>query len=185
MDRITQAFQKYDRSNFVLPQYRQTADVDEALPIGQGQTISQPSTVRMMLEWLDIHPGQQILDVGSGSGWTTALLAFLASPKGWVYGIERIPELLQLGKDNCFKAGVKNASFFAAGDATGLEEYAPYDRILVSASADEIPESLKTQLSLDGKMVIPVHNDIHVLTKLDEDKWDSQIHPGFAFVPLL
>ena len=185
MDRIDQAFEVVDRANFVPKELRDAVDIDAPLPIGYGQTNSQPYTVRLMLEWLDPQPGEKILDVGSGSGWTTALLAHLVGAKGWVYAVERIPELVEFGQDNAERTGVKNASFFQAGDEFGLPEEAPYDRILVSASADQLPQELIDQLKVGGKMVIPVQHDILEITKKTKEDLDIKKHGGFAFVPLL
>ena len=182
---LDEAFESVDRREFVPPYLRQSAYIDTALPIGYGQSISQPYTVRLMLEWLDVKPGQKILDVGSGSGWTTALLSHLIGSKGKVYAVERIPELLEFGRDNCERQGIKNAEFFPAGDEFGLPDQAPYDRILVSASADKLPDELVGQLKVGGKMVIPIQEDILVITKTAKDKLDIQKHQRFVFVPLL
>src|SRR3990167_6480482 len=98
---VAEAFKAVPRSYFLPPKIRTQADLDSALPIGHGQTISQPYTVRLMLNWLDVKPGNNILDVGSGSGWTTALLAYLTGPRGRVIAIERLPELVKTGAHNC------------------------------------------------------------------------------------
>src|SRR5450830_1043363 len=98
MDTISNAFNEIDRVDFVPNDQKSRAHLDIPLPIGHGQTISQPYTVRRMLEWLDARAGDIILDVGSGSGWTTVLLSFIVGPDGVVYAVERIPELLKFGK---------------------------------------------------------------------------------------
>ena len=183
--KIDQLFDTVDRANFVPKVLRGSVDIDAPLPIGYGQTNSQPYTVRLMLEWLDPQPGDNVLDVGSGSGWTTALLSHLVGSKGRVYGVERIPELVELGQENCGRAGVKNAQFFTAGDEFGLPEEGPYERILVSASADNLPQELVDQLKVSGKMVIPVQNDILEITKKSAADLNIEKHPGFVFVPLL
>jgi len=185
MDPIEKAFEEVKRRNFVPDDQQNYADVDTALPIGLGQTISQPTTVWLMLEWLEAEPGNKILDVGSGSGWTTALLSFLVGPKGKVYAIEKIPELMEFGRENCRRAGVKNAKFYQAGQAFGLPKYAPYDRILVSASASKLPQELLGQLADGGKLVIPVGNDILEIEKSGKNAVETKIHPGFVFVPLV
>ncbi len=183
-DKLAVAFKVAARENFVLPIMKDQAYLDQPLPINEFQTISQPSTVYMMLEWLDPKPGDRTLDVGSGSGWTTALLAHLVGQKGRVYAVERIPELVEFGHDNCVRLGVKNAEFYEAGENLGLTQYAPYDRILVSASAPSLPESLVEQLKIGGKLVIPVKNDILEITRTSVDGHMTIKHPGFVFVPL-
>jgi len=185
MDVIAKTFELIDRRDFVPLEYQDAADVDEPLPIGYGQTISQPSTVRSMLEWLSPQPGDKILDVGSGSGWTTALLARAVGDKGFVYAVEIIPELVEIGRSNCERVGIENAMFFQAGEVVGLPEYAPYDRILVSASAMRIPNDLRQQLKVGGRLVVPVHNDILVITKTSKTDWRTEIHTGYVFVPLV
>lgn len=185
-ERIEKAFAAVDRAKFMPPDVRNLAAVDEAMPIGYGQTISQPYTVGLMLRWLDPQPGDKVLDIGSGSGWTTALLSHLVGPKGRVYAVERIPELVDFGHENAERFGVNNAYFSTASEELGLAEEAPFDRILVSAAADEFPEELTHQLKVGGKLVIPVMHDILEVTKTSKQKGrDVRKHPGFVFVPLL
>jgi protein-L-isoaspartate(D-aspartate) O-methyltransferase len=158
---------------------------DSPLPIGFGQTNSQPTTVRMMLDWLEVKPGNKILDVGSGSGWTTALLGKLSGPKGRVYAVEIVPELVAFGRANCERIGVTNARFYQAKKRLGLPRYAPYQRILVSAAAREVPKELLEQLAPAGKMVIPVNYDVLEIEKRPDGQVDTIPHGGFAFVPLI
>jgi len=179
------AFAKFDRQNFIPKEIKNLANNDWALPIGYEQTISQPTTVKLMLHWLDAQPGDKVLDVGSGSGWTAALLSHIVGLKGKIYAVERVPELVEFGQENTQRAGVKNTQFFTAGEEFGLPAEAPFDRILVSASADELPQGLIDQLKVGGKMVIPVHNDILEITKKSDKDLDIKKHPGFVFVPLL
>ncbi len=185
MDRVDKAFQAIDRRNFLPVGYEQHAAIDAPLPIGYGQTNSQPFTVRLMLRWLDPRPGEKILDVGSGSGWTTALLAYQVGSKGKIYGVERVPELVQFGADNCRRVGIKNVEFFEAKKVIGLPLFAPYDRILVSASASKLPAELLEQLKVGGKLVIPIQDQIDVITKTDQNHYETETHPGFVFVPLV
>ena len=185
MDAIEQAFKKIHRKDFVPESLHGQVNIDAPLPIGFGQTISQPTTVRMMLEWLEVQPGEEVLDVGSGSGWTTALLSQIIGSKGRVFAVEKIPELVKLGRNNCNKAGIKNVEFFQSGKEYGLTEYSPYDRILVSASAEKLPEELLAQLKVGGKLVIPVKNDILEITKSSNHVYSSKTHSGFVFVPLV
>lgn len=185
MDKISQAFSNIHREHFVPQRLRHLSHIDSPLPIGYGQTISQPTTVQSMLHWLDPQIGDNILDIGSGSGWTSALLSNIVGQKGKVFAVERIPELMQFGRNNCENIGIKNVKFFQANRGYGLPRFAPYDRILVSASARRFPVKLLDQLKINGKLVIPINNDIHEVTKTSVDKYLSVIHHGYEFVPLL
>ena len=182
--RLTRAFHAVARRHFLPIDQQDLADMDVPLPIGYNQTNSQPSTVRRMLEWLDVAPGQVILDIGSGSGWTTALLAHLTGPDGRVDAVELVPELREFGEANCQATGVTNAHFYPATKLFGLPQKAPYDRILVSASANILPPELIEQLRPGGRLVIPVRNTIIVLTKNSDGAIYQQEHDGFVFVPL-
>ena len=185
MNDIANAFAKYPRHLFLPPEQVELSRLDAPLSIGYGQTNSHPSTVRSMLEWLEVEPGHTVLDVGSGSGWTTALLSHLTGPKGRVYAVEKVPELMHFGQTNCLSAGVKNARFYVSKDQLGLKKYAKYDRILVSASAPELPKQLLDQLKNGGKMVIPVKNAILEITKNSNEEIEIINHSGYVFVPLL
>lgn len=181
---IIEAFRNVDRADFVAD--AKAADVYEDYPlgIGRGQTISQPRTVAMMLEMLSPKEGQKILDIGSGSGWTTALLAYIAGESGSVIGVERVAELVRFGSFNLKKYNFKNAKIIEAGDELGIEGE-KFDRILVSAAAEEFPYGLKNQLKVGGKIVIPVQNSIYEMTKDENGELDGVEHYGFTFVPLI
>lgn len=183
--KLDRAFEKIDRANFLPHHLRDLAHVNLPVPIGHDQTNSQPSTVYKMLKWLDTQPGDKVLDIGSGSAWTTALLAHLVGEDGYVYGIDKIPELVQLGAENCRKISLKNINIQLAGDSLGLPSQAPFDRILVSASAKELPTELIDQLKIGGTMVVPVKNSIFILRKTGHDSHFTTEQPGFAFVPLV
>lgn len=185
MDSVTQAFDKFHRVDFLPKSTKALAGLDMPLEIGFGQTSSQPTTVRWMLEKLEVQPGEKVLDVGSGSGWTAALLSSIVGKKGEVYAVEKIPQLLKMGTDNCKKAKVGNVKFFEAGDKFGLLDEAPYDRILVSASADELPTDLIDQLKVGGRLVIPVRSSIMVIDKTGNRVYSCVEYPGFVFVPLV
>lgn len=182
--RIIEAFRSVDREDFVLPEYARSAYEDEALPIGYDQTISQPSTVAFMLELLGPQSGERILDVGSGSGWTTALLASAVGDAGSVVGVERIPALVAFGSKNLAKYPFRNVRAVAAGATLGFPDSAPYDRILVSAEATEVPRELVEQLRDGGTMVIPVGNAVVRVKKIGAEI-ATERHEGFAFVPLI
>ncbi len=174
------------------------AEIDEAMPIGYSQTISQPAVVAFMMERLKPVPGDKILDIGSGSGWTTALLAQIIGPKGKVFAIELIPELKEfgeknVGKYNFIKKGI--AEFICADGSKGYKREAPYDKILVSAAGKKIPAEWKKQVKTRGRIVAPVQSSILVLTKKSpsfakdatgkEKEFEEKEYPGFAFVPLI
>lgn len=185
LDPLDNAFKNVGRQDFLPENSKNLADVDAPIPIGFGQTNSQPSTVKMMLDWLEPQAGDKVLDIGSGSGWTTALLAYLVGSKGSVYAVEKIPELVEFGRHNCRRIGLTNVHFYEAGPAFGLPKFAPYDRILVSAASAELPQELLKQLNTDGIMVIPVKNSIFIINKTGETDYEIIEKPGFAFVPLV
>lgn len=187
-DILIEAFFEISRKEFLPLELEDQADVNVALPIGFGQTISQPLTVAFMLELLDPQTNQKILDVGSGSGWTTALLAYVVGQKGKIIAIERVRELMEIGRKNVQKFGFYEkgiAEFYEADGSEGFPGEAPFDRILVSASAEAIPPALKEQLKVGGKLVIPIGQEICYLEKKGADNFLEERFPGFEFVPLI
>ncbi len=183
-ENIIDAFTNIDRVNFVLDSNDSEVYADHPLPIGHGQTISQPTTVAMMLEMLKPKEEQKVLDIGSGSGWTTALLAYIVGDKGSVTGLERVPYLVKYGNDNLKKYGWKNVKIIQSENGLGLEGEM-FDRILVSAAANEFPLKLTQQLNIGGKLVIPVKNSIFEITKKEDGELQGVEHYGFTFVPLI
>ncbi len=152
--------------------------------IGHGQTNSQPRTVEAMLRLLDVRPGQRVLDVGSGSGWSTALLAHLTGDTGEVLGVEIERDLVDFGAANLAATHQSWASIRAAEPGVlGLPDHAPYDRILVSAEPRTLPDELVQQLGDGGRMVIPVNGTMLLVTRTGEDVEVTQ-HGGYRFVPL-
>jgi len=191
---IIDAFRNIKRRDFLPKEIEKLAEINEAFPIGFGQTISQPLVVAFMLENLEPRSGQKILDIGSGSGWTTALLSYIISKggqslKGRVIALEIIPELKEFGEKNVAKYNfIKReiAKFICADGSKGYKKEAPYDRILVSAALEgEIPSSWKEQLKVGGKIVVPIGSSIWVLTKKTKEHFEKQEFPGFVFVPLV
>lgn len=185
MDAVAAAFAAAPRAGFLPRRERSRADFDGPVLIGHGQTNSQPRTVEAMLRLLEVAPGHRVLDVGAGSGWTTALLAHLVGDTGWVVGVELVPQLAQWGAENLSAAGISNAELrTAAPGVLGVPEQAPYDRILVSAEARDVPAPLLDQLGDHGRMVLPVNG---VMTLVDrragEDRYS--VHGHYRFVPLV
>jgi protein-L-isoaspartate(D-aspartate) O-methyltransferase len=182
MDPVAAAFDATPRRDFLPRGVRRRASYDGPLAIAAGQTNSQPRTVADMLRLLDLRPGQKVLDVGAGSGWTTALLAHLVGPTGSVLGVELEPELVRFGAANLARTGrpwasIRSATPEVLGDPAG----APYDRILVSAAPDELPTALVDQLGDDAVMVIPVAGTMLRITNKGAVVTE---HGRYSFVPL-
>jgi protein-L-isoaspartate(D-aspartate) O-methyltransferase len=181
---VIKAFRAVDRGNFVRPDYLDQAYGDYPLPIGAGQTISQPTTVAIMLELLQPQRGEKVLDVGSGSAWTTALLSEIVGSKGQVVGVEIVPELVLFGKKNLGKYDFPQTKIKQAEKGLGWPEEGPYDRILVSAAGSEWPTELVDQLKISGRMVIPILGSVWQIIKTSKDSFKQHEYPGFVFVPL-
>lgn len=182
---IIEAFSHIDRKDFVPEEFREYAYGDYPLPTAVEQTISQPTTVAFMLELLQPQKGEKVLDIGSGSGWTTALLASCVGNAGKVFGVERVPELVAFGDRNIKKYDFPQATISQAEKTLGLAKEAPFDKILVSAAARSFPEQLLSQLKEGGVLVIPVQNAVWRVKKLPQNKTEIQKFEGFAFVPLI
>lgn len=184
MDAVSDAFRDVPRVGFLPAAARSRAAYDGPIDIGHGQTNSQPRTVADMLRLLDVRPGQRVLDVGSGSGWTTALLARLVGPGGEVRGVELVPELVATGAANLASTDQPWASIEAARPGVlGLPEGAPYDRILVSADPQRLPDALVDQLAVGGRMVIPVGGSM-LLVRREPSGVETSGHGWYRFVPL-
>jgi protein-L-isoaspartate(D-aspartate) O-methyltransferase len=184
-ERVSAAFGAVRREEFLRPGSRGHASYDGPLAIGHGQTNSQPSSVASMLRLLDVQPGQRVLDVGAGSGWTTALLAHLVGPDGLVIGVELVPDLAVWGEQNVRRTSGSWASIrLASSGVLGVPEEAPYDRILVSAEPGRLPGELLDQLADPGRMVLPVAGVMTVVTRVDGEDRVTE-HGHYRFVPLL
>jgi protein-L-isoaspartate(D-aspartate) O-methyltransferase len=183
--RLRAAFERVRRTDFLPAEQHGFAAEDAPLPIGHGQTNSQPSTVRAMLDLLAVEPGHRVLDVGCGSGWTTALLADLVGPDGEVVGVEIVPELVTWGQENLASYPMPWARIEqAVPEALGAPEHAPFDRVLVSAEASRLPEELLDQLTVGGLMVVPVRGQMHVVRRTPQGPEVRQ-SGWYSFVPLI
>jgi protein-L-isoaspartate(D-aspartate) O-methyltransferase len=182
---IIDAFMSVDRRIFVPDEFLSDAYGDYPLPIGEGQTISQPSTVAFMLELLGAKPGEHVLDIGSGSGYSSAVLSRIVGEEGFVTGLERVPGLVIYARQRLALLGVKNVEIKEVeGDTLGICGM-EFDRILVSAAAEELPKTLISQLKKGGVLVIPVGNHILRCKKEADGKVAIDSFYGFSFVPLI
>jgi protein-L-isoaspartate(D-aspartate) O-methyltransferase len=154
--KVIRAFSKVRREAFIARDFRGAAYADFPLPIGEYQTISQPSLVALMTQYLDLLPGHKVLEVGTGSGYQTAILAELAHE---VYSVEVRPTLSRRAQKILHHLGYHNIHFRIGDGAEGWEEYTPYDRIIVTAAAPTLPPTLAHQLSFDGRIIIPLGTD--------------------------
>jgi protein-L-isoaspartate(D-aspartate) O-methyltransferase len=152
-ERVLAAMERVPRELFVPPELRDRAYKDVALPIGSGQTISQPYMVARIVEELGLDGDEKVLDVGTGSGYQAAVLAQLGEQ---VHSIERIPELAEQARRNFEAAGVDNVDVHVGDDSRGLPQKAPFDAIAVAAAAPEFPQALYEQLKTGGRLVVPV-----------------------------
>lgn len=151
--RLLDFFTSLDRSFFIDNEYKEYAGQDRPLPIGFGQTISQPSLVLQMTYLLELQPDSKVLEIGTGSGFQTALLAQFAAA---VYTIERIPELAVAARQKLEQLGYQNIFYKIDDGSQGWPENAPYDRIIVTAAAEKMPLDLVEQLAPGGRMLIPI-----------------------------
>jgi protein-L-isoaspartate(D-aspartate) O-methyltransferase len=173
------------RHEFVPLDYRSAAYRNTPLPIGHGQTISQPLIVALMTELLQLASTDKVLEVGTGSGYQAAILAVLASE---VYTIEIVPELSQMARANLERLGYRNVSTKVGDGYQGWAEHAPFDAIIVTAAASYVPPPLIAQLSSGGRMVIPVGDffqELMVLAKHADGTTTTTIITPVRFVPLI
>jgi protein-L-isoaspartate(D-aspartate) O-methyltransferase len=183
--RVLEAIRKVPRHEFVPEQYRLYAYENRPLPIGERQTISQPAMVAMMTQALDVRPTDLVLEIGAGSGYQAAILAELCRQ---VYTLERHEVLASKARETLLRLGYTNVEVITADGSGGLPEYAPYDRIMVSAGSPGIPDVLLDQLAVDGRLVIPVgdfsYQSLTLVDKTTEGIGQTEI-AGCVFVPLI
>jgi protein-L-isoaspartate(D-aspartate) O-methyltransferase len=187
---VIEAFRKVPRHEFVPKNLREYAYADQPLPIGHGQTISAPSMIAIMLESLELKQGQKVLEIGAGSGYNAALIAEIVGPKGKVFTIERIAELAEFGRANLQRAGYKRVKVVIGDGTCGYKKEAPWDRILVTACAPEIPKPLIEQLKIGGRLGAPVGQHYMFQTWLVAERRSKkevgvQDRGGCSFVPLV
>ena len=184
---VNAAFEQIDRRDFVAGDYQPEAYEDYALPTHGDQTISQPTTVAFMLELLDAKEGQSVLDVGSGTGWTTALLGAIVGKQGSVVGLEIVPELLALSQKNIAKYKMGHVRIEQSDKDFGVSAATkgPFDRILANAAVPDVPKELTSRLKPGGRMVIPVEDSIVLVTKDPKGKMHVQQYAGFGFMPMV
>lgn len=178
---ILAAFAKVKRESFVPENLKAYSYEDIPLPIGHNQTISQPFTIAFMLNLLELKQGQRILEIGAGSGYVLALISEIVKD-GKIYGVELIKELAIKSKK--LLASDSNIVIINKSGFNGLKEFAPFDRILISAAAKEVPRHLLEQLKDPGILVTPVKQSILQLKK-ENNKIIEKEFPGFVFVPLI
>ena len=184
---VMTAMQSVDRELFVSMQYKNLAYENGPLPIGHGQTISQPYIVALMTDLVDISKHSTVLEVGTGSGYQAAILSKLARQ---VYTIEKIPELADLARQRLEALGYGNIEVRCGSGYHGWKEKAPFDAIIVAAAATHIPQSLVDQLKPHGRMVIPIglpnmHQELMLVIKSKSGATHAESVLGVAFVPLV
>ena len=184
-EKVLQAINKVPRHLFMDSGFVQFAYKDQAFPIASGQTISQPFTVAFQTELLDVNQGEKVLEIGTGSGYQTAVLLELGAK---VFTIER-HKTLNLKAQQLLPTIGYNPQFFYGDGFKGLPGYAPFDKILITAGANEIPGELLKQLQINGHMVIPLGGkNVQIMTKIiktGEDEYTETKHGEFVFVPML
>jgi len=184
---VLEAMRAVPREAFLPVRLREFAYEDAPLPIDEGQTISQPYIVAFMIEALDLRGGETVLEIGTGSGYAASVLAEIA---GEVFTIERVSQLAQKAAATLSDLGYRNVHVLHADGTRGWPEHAPYDAIVVAAGGPEVPPSLKNQLKLGGRLVIPVGDDPRVqelvrVTRAAHDEWRSEDLADVRFVPLI
>ncbi|HIE32035.1 MAG TPA: protein-L-isoaspartate(D-aspartate) O-methyltransferase [Methanosarcinales archaeon] len=185
-EQVLQAISRVPRHLFVRESDVACAYDDCPLSIGYGQTISAPHMVAIMCTLLDVKIGMNILEIGAGSGYHSAVLAELVGPEGTVYSIERIPELIEFARRNLLNAGYHNVVVTTGDGTLGLPEYAPYDCITVACAAPAVPPPLIEQLKRGGRMVIPIGEFMQELYLVHKnDVVSKEKSGGVVFVPLI
>ena len=185
--RIKEAFRGVRREDFVKDEDKRSAYADTPHQIGFGQTTSQPTVIAQMLQLINPTTGGKYLEIGTGSGYVTALLGKIVGKSGKVIGLERIQLLAEQARENlAHYPEIENVAIFFKDGSKGFVEEAPYDGIYVGAAYGQVPEALMDQLKVGGKLVVPTkENDIRLITRVSADKREEKIYPGYVFVPIV
>jgi len=187
--KIIEAFRKISRHKFVTKKYIDSAYEDMALPTIKGSTISQPYTVAFMLEKLQPKKGENILEIGAGSGWQACLLSYCVGEKGNVVTIEIDKEVADFAKENINKLKRENIELVYGDGSVGYENEAPYDKIIYTAAVPKIPETIFKQLKVGGRIVAPIGSTFEqvmtIIDKVSKNKFEEKRLESFLFVPLL
>ncbi len=184
---IEDAIRKTPREFFVPKQHKEEAYDDRPIETKNMQTISQPSVVARMTEWLDVKPKLKVLEVGAGSGWQSAIIAKLAYPET-VYAIEKHADLVEFARNNLRNANVNNVQVIHGDGILGFPKKAPFDRIIITAACEKIPNSLIDQLSKGGILLAPIGKNTQKLVLFQKTKQgivEKKIEDGYVFVPLV
>ncbi|MGB9691864.1 MAG: protein-L-isoaspartate(D-aspartate) O-methyltransferase [Candidatus Sumerlaeaceae bacterium] len=182
---VINAMRQVDRALFVPPELRHQAYTDGPLPVGHGQTISQPYIVALMTQELHPAPTDRVLEVGCGTGYQTAILAHLVKE---VWSLEIVPELAQAARHRLDQLGLRNVHILVRDGWLGLPEKAPFDKIIVTAAPEHVPETLLDQLEVGGIMVVPVGGDVQELLQITHEEPGRYVHRRLGpvrFVPMI
>jgi len=189
-EKVKKAMLNVPREEFMTPETRDLAYLDRPLPLKHGQTISAPHMVAIICEQLSLKPGMNVLEIGTGFGYNAAVVAEIVGPKGHVYTIERIEALKERAEQNLTKTGYSNVTVIYGDGTGGYPEKAPYDRIYATASAPKIPEPLKDQLKVGGRLLTPVGDDpayqeLVCIVRKGKAEFESYNLGGVVFVPMI
>lgn len=186
--KLVEAFRRVPRHLFIVEGSQKMAYIDMPFPIAENSTISQPSTVAMMLEFLNLEEGNKVLEIGTGSGWNAALIGYCIGKKGKVITLEIERKLAKQAGENLIKAGISNVEVLNKDGSEGYKEKAPYDRIIYTAAIERVPESVLAQLNMGGILIAPIGGPyVQVLIRFKKEekgKFDRAELGYFNFVPI-
>lgn len=187
---VKNAMLSVPREEFMTPENRGLAYLDRPIPLKHGQTISAPHMVAIICEQLSLKPGMNVLEIGTGFGYNAAVVAELLGPTGHIYTMERIEALKESAEQNLKRTGYDNVTVILGDGTEGYPEKAPYDRIYATASAPKIPEPLRGQLKIGGRLITPIGEDssyqeLVCIVRKGENEFHSHNLGGVVFVPLI